>query len=467
MLYIRTLVNFFTFERVEKWKKYFKKVAMLARSLQSNFCSKLIEFIKKIVFSEEFLEKYRISSTDFTRTRTLTFTILFFFMINFRKGSYQDEADGFFKALDNEDSYARKVSGAAISKARRKIRPEAYIDLNRSTINFFYENTSHLTWNGFNLRAIDGTISKLPKAEEIMEHFGCMNTSDGVSVPMARISQMYDVQNKITIDAIISPKEIGERELASRHIINLMPMDLLLLDRGYPATWLFKLILSQDGNFCARVPYNTWKITQKFFRSGKYDKTVKIPLTPLSIRKCLEIGLNVSTMKLRMIRVDLEDGKGEVLITSLLDKIKYPTEIFGDLYANRWPVEEDFKTLKRRFEIERFSGLTVTSIYQDFHAKIFGKNVTAILAYSVKDEIQNRYKNRKYPYQINFVQAVSKMKDTIVLLFLRTSDVSKHIISGLREIFILTVEAVRNGRKFPRKHKIGGKEFYPNYKHIR
>ena len=38
---------------------------------------------------------------------------------------------------------------------------------------------------------------------------------------MARISQLFDVQNKITIDAILSPKATDERELAVDHIINL------------------------------------------------------------------------------------------------------------------------------------------------------------------------------------------------------------------------------------------------------
>jgi len=439
----------------------------LAWKLLCDFCTNLIKFIKNIIFSEEFLEKSRYSQKDFTRKRSLSFTNLFLFLINLLKGSYQDELDGFSKAAGNEEIYKRKVSGAAVSKARRKIRPEAFTELNHSMINFFYNNSPHLTWNGFNLIAIDGSTAKLPKTDEISEHFGCLNTSDGIPVPMARVSQMYDVLNKISIDAIVSPKKNGERELAAQHILNLMPNDLLLMDRGYPARWLFKLILSQKGNFCARVPYNTWNITKKFYRSGKYDQTVKIPLTPKAIKRCLEIGLNISPMKLRMIRVDLADGTGEVLITSLLDRTIYPTEIFGDLYANRWPVEEDFKALKRRFEIERFSGQTVVSVYQDFYAKVFAKNLTAILAYSVKDEIDQRYSNRKYPYQINFVQAVSKMKDTIVLLFLRTSDVVAKIISSLREIFVLTVEAVRKGRKFPRKHKIGGKEFYSSYKQIR
>ena len=56
---------------------------------------------------------------------------------------------------------------------------------------------------------------------------------------MARVSQLFDVKNKFTIDAIIAPYSIGERELASLHAFQLRPTDLLLLDRGYALRLIF------------------------------------------------------------------------------------------------------------------------------------------------------------------------------------------------------------------------------------
>ena len=68
---------------------------------------------------------------------------------------------------------------------------------------------------------------------------------------MARASQLFDPLNRISVDAIISPKHIGERELAA--FLKLLPEDLVLLDRGYPAYWLFNLILSVYQDFHAKV----------------------------------------------------------------------------------------------------------------------------------------------------------------------------------------------------------------------
>jgi len=196
-----------------------------------------------------------------------------------------------------------------------------------------------------------------------------------------------------------------------------MPQDLILLDRGYPAHWLFKLVLSMDANFCARISYKRWRVVKKFYLSGEKEQIVKIKSTPQSARKCREMGLDTNSIKVRMIRIELESGETEILVTSLTDMQKLPYELFSDLYHCRWPVEEDYKTLKYRLEVENFSGKTTRSVYQDFHAKVFSKNLASVIASTTKKEIGKKSEPLMYVHQINFAQALSKMKNTIVLLF--------------------------------------------------
>jgi len=89
-----------------------------------------------------------------------------------------------------------------------------------------------------------------------------------ITVRKPRISQIFEVLNGVTVDARTKPKKNVERELASVHFLKLIPNGLILLDRDYPAFWLFKLIMSVDTNFCARVSSNKWKVTRKFYLSG-------------------------------------------------------------------------------------------------------------------------------------------------------------------------------------------------------
>ena len=79
---------------------------------------------------------------------------------------------------------------------------------------------------------------------------------------------------------------------------------------------------------------------------------------------------------------------------SFTDRDKYPQNIFANLYHLRWPVEEDYKTMKCRLQLENFSGKSALSGYQDFHTKVFSENFTAIIANTTKDEIEKLSEHR-------------------------------------------------------------------------
>jgi len=176
------------------------------------------------------------------------------------------------------------------------------------------------------------------------------------------------------------------------------------------------------------------------------------------------MGFDTTAITARLIRVELDSGETEVLITSLLDLEAFPKELFSDLYHLRWPVEEDYKTLKYRIQIENFSGKTVHSVYQDFHAKVFSKNLTAVIATTTREQIIKKSEKLKYTHQINFAQALSKMKDTIVLFFSSSRGRINSYIDQVRNIFIKTTEAIRPDRKYPRKHRVKQKRFFLEYK---
>ena len=102
---------------------------------------------------------------------------------------------------------------------------------------------------------------------------------------------------------------------------------------------------------------------------------------------------------------------------------------------------------KQRLEIENFSGRTPWVLLQDFHAKIFAQNLTAIFVRLAQWLADARYQHRRHGYRINFANALSKMKNNLVRLFLETSplELSWRLLQRMAD----AVEAVRPGRKFP------------------
>lgn len=424
----------------------------------------LLNYLKNIILSESFLHQHRKSPKDFTRKRSLTFENLIYLLINLDDGPYQDRLDRFFQSLFQKEVPETTILKSALSHARKKLKYEAFIELNDRLIHAYYKGFKHDTWNGFNLLAWDGSTLRLPDEKPIVEHFGTWKTKTD-PCPISRVSQMFDVLNKITVDAIISPKAVGERELAARHCLKLMPNDLVLMDRGYPAYWLFNLIMALGSSFCARIS-TKWKIVRQFEKSGAPERIVKLKPTPVSVKQCRQMGLDITPLKLRLIRVELNAGKVETLITSLLDTTEFPSDLFGDLYHLRWPVEEDYKVIKNRITVENFSGKSVLSVYQDFHAKVFSKNIAAVITRTIKPAVENRYSNLKYGYQVNFARALSKLKSTIVMLFNRSLQEVKKILKIIEKSLLKTVEQVRPGRKFERNHRIKLKKFFPAYKPI-
>ena len=451
-------------QRRTTWLILLKIFLRLAQSLRDKICANLVDFIKEIIFSSTFIEQHRQKKTDFTRSRLLPFTSLVLYFCNFTKSLYQSELNKFFKISTGYTVAKHVVSKMALCKARRKLKYQAFVELNDQAAEYFYQHFTPLTWHGFFLKAVDGSTVKLPNYPEIINHFGTWGVWQGDPVPMARISQMLDPLNRITTHALIKPKGIGEREMAASHFEQLSENDLVLLDRGYPAFWLFKLIISRGAHFCSRISSKKRKIVHKFIESGQREQIISLTAPVTSRKACRDHCLVLKPICLRLLRIELDSGEVEVLITSLTNRQQYPYPLFEELYHARWPVEEDYKVMKCRIELENFSGQTKLSVYQDFHAKIFSKNITSMIGFAAQDRVAKATESREYNYKINFTQALSTMRDTIVVLFQRAVSEIQSLIADVLETFSMAIEPIRPGRKYPRNHKRAQRKNCLNYK---
>jgi len=87
------------------------------------------------------------------------------------------------------------------------------------------------SWYGWRLVAVDGSTVQVPNTPENLAHFGAWQPAKGAPCPMARISQMFDVLNDVTLEALIVPR-VGESENWPPTIFLIYnPGDLVLLDR--------------------------------------------------------------------------------------------------------------------------------------------------------------------------------------------------------------------------------------------
>jgi hypothetical protein len=417
--------------------------------------------LKKKLNSKAFISSHKINSTDFTRERILTFEKVFFLLINFLTKSLQAELDNLFKVILNKEIPVKEVTKGAFSLARKKLGYEAFIELDKDQLSYFYQTVSYKKWQGFRLLGVDGSTARLPNSNEIVEKYGVHDVSEtGIPITYARLSQAYDVLNNLTLDAKLSTYSDNEHNLSLEHTAVFKKGDLALYDRNYASFWLFSLLVDKQTNFCARLKVGTWKIAKELSDSGNKEIITEIYPSKASAKKCRALGLTTTPIKLRFICIELSTGEKEVLITSLIDQQQYPYNVFSGLYQLRWQVEESYKTMKSRLEIENFSGKSCLAVNQDFYAKIFSCNLTTLLISGTDQIVKEICEKRKRKYKPNFTQALNRMKNSIVLLFCRQQEVVMEYLSELEHLFVSNLEIVRDDRSFDRNFR-KSKRIYP------
>ncbi len=133
---------------------------------------------------------------------------------------------------------------------------------------------------------------------------------------------------------------------------------------------------------------------------------------------------------MRLIRVVTPNGKIHVVMTSLLDAVEFPAADFAELYHSRWRIEEAFKRIKHRLNLEHTTGLSWHAARQDFGAKAVCDNINALAAYVAT----NACLDLDSPYKINRTQAFDKIKRQLGRWLLLAKATTRNVTRCLNEL---------------------------------
>ena len=210
-------------------------------------------------------------------------------------------------------------------------------------------------------------------------------------------------------------------------------------------------IVQKGADYLIRLPVNAFKEVELFEKSNEMEAIVTLHPTPKVIQHCLDLGIEAMPLKVRLVKVILATGEKELLATSLIDSIVYPITIFKELYALRWGVEEEYKTMKAVLEVEQFSGKSPHAVRQEFYAAIFLSNLQSVIAREkdVQERIEKKTEGRKYEYQENRTSALFFVKEGLIALFTGAS--LNVVLTYLKEKIIKNILPVRPGRRYERR----------------
>ncbi|MBF0204837.1 MAG: IS4 family transposase [Desulfamplus sp.] len=408
--------------------------------------------------SKEFKEDHRSGKKFFKRDRVLTFYRLTLLILQKSVKSTQLILNEFTSLFD-----IKPVTNSAFTQAGCHLLHTAFIELNKKAIvDVLYGEEGYKKYKDkYRLVSIDGSKVILPYEKDIIREFGAISYTNGKdseilgSKPQATASVMYDVLNNIAIDSISGYSKAYEVDLAEEHLSYAAGSnDLVLLDRNYTSYRFLSYMKMRGIDFVSRCSRKSFKAAQEMFEGKGKDSQIET-LFPSNSKEAKELGLPAE-LKVRFVRLKLDTGETEILVTSLMDEDLYITQDFKELYNLRWSIETFYATLKTRLTLENFTGKSAESVKQDFYAAIYITGLESILTSGVNKELEEKIcnpdikKRAKNRQKVNKAVSFNAIKNNVFDLLYSETDINT-LVDKLEALFRMNPNCVRKKPKQKRK----------------
>jgi hypothetical protein len=312
-------------------------------------------------------------------------------LLTMRGASQQVMLDSFFGSLGDDGDLHRGISDRGFAKARDHLSWNALQRLNTFVVQSADRLGLIARWRGLRVVAADASVF-FPAVR------ACPTLKGFPASPKQHLFSLYLPGAELTLYAQVHGEHTAERQMLFEALAQLGPDDILVLDRGYPATWLVAYLNEHKIRFCMRCDkINGWKAMRTLLDSGNAEATVTLKKpNQKDITDYLCSGV---APQLRLVRHVTPDGKIWVLATNL-PMADFPAEVFGDLYHQRWRIEESYKRLKHRVKLESVSGLTQHAVLIDVYAKVLTDNLNALVCMGAGEDavliLGEQHCNRAY-----------------------------------------------------------------------
>jgi hypothetical protein len=345
-----------------------------------------LDFFERIR-SEEFAQQARHPDhpNAFTRCRKLPLPGLIAALLSMRGQSQQATLDAFFASLNDTALPQRGISDRAFAKARSHLHMPALQGLNDWLIQRADAAGAVARWRGLRVVAGDGSVL-MPALRPCLK-------ARSPAWPDQRVFALFLPGAELTLHASVYSAAGSERQMLVESLDRLASDDVLVLDRGYPATWLVALLGERGIRWCMRCDNDSgWGAVRRFMRSGLHEQWVT--LDGASAADAQTWGCSRSPQRVRLVRQTSPGGAIRVLATNL-DSHRVPAHAFAELYHQRWRIEEAFKRLKHRLHLEAVSGLSQHALIIDVAAKVLADNLASLLCAAAAHDTELPARSRR------------------------------------------------------------------------
>lgn len=274
----------------------------------------------------------------------------------------------------------------AYCEARQRLPEEVVAEISRRSGQRCQATAaSNWKWKGRGVKLADGTTLTMPDTIENQKEYPQQRgQKKGCGFPIVRCVMLFCLATGAVLDIAMAPyrgKETGENSLLQKIIDLLLPGEILLADRYYATFANIHRAYREGYDVVMRVHHKRKVDFRKGFKLGSCDQLVAY-LKP-AIRSVWMSQQEYDDLEdfvlVRHLRYEVK-RKGFrvryiVLATTLLDASEYSVEALADLYAQRWQVELDIRSLKTHMQMEHLRCKSPSMVRKEIYAHMISYNL--------------------------------------------------------------------------------------------
>ena len=389
---------------------------------------------------------------DFTRNSTFSFRQTMLFTMQMQSHSTNQELNNYFIPMN------KHVTQSAFVQAKGKLNENAFPDLLHKLNKKF---PLRKTTSGLHVFAIDGSDLNVPADKKDCSTFIPDNSKKGGYHQM-HLNALFDLLENRFTDALIQPRKKMREVDAACSLVDACDTPgkcLFIFDRGYESMNLIAHVCERGSFFlirakdvCSQVsPFRLLELpdAEEFDSSVRFvcTRSWKLKNENPVLYKCFQKkqrfdfippGDKTETYELRfrLVKLTLDNGTTEYLITNLPKK-KFPPCELKKLYNLRWGIEVAFLHAKYDACLNFFHSINREFIAQEIFAKLIFYNFVSLIVSCTEVPASDA----KYLYKIAFADAAYKCRSFLLRL---------KAYENISTLLLKNLTPIRPGRSFDR-----------------